>query len=123
MAIFATEQDIYIRQGDTGNVVFTGLPKDKSYLVYQSVYNPETNKIIKEIQATQFDQTTGEALFLYDETLSNSLRVGEWEYGLKICASDGSEDTVLPETQIVDGAIVNSPAPKFTVDYKYVEGE
>ena len=122
MSIFATGQDIYLRQGDTGNITYSGLPTDKAYTVYQSIYDPENNSIIKEIEATNFDQTTGVALFTYDETLSNSLRVGEWEYGLKIC-SGGSEDTVLPQTTIQDGEIINNPAPKFTVDYKYVEGD
>ena len=121
MAVYSTGQNIYLRQGDTGNITFTGLPKDKNYTVYLSVYNPDTEKILKETTATSFTQATGVAIFTFDEDFSNSLPVGEWTYGLKICA-DGSEDTVLPQAYIVDGELVKSPAPAFTVDTKVVEG-
>lgn len=123
MTILSSGQDIYLRQGDTGNVTFSGIPKDKAYSVYLSVYNPDTNTIIQEIEATSFVQATGVALFTIGENESNALPVGEWEYGLKICAN-GSEDTVLPRSYIDDeGELVNEPAPKFTVDYKYIEGD
>ena len=122
MAILSSGQDIYLRQGDTGNVSFSGIPTDEEYLVYMSVYDPDNNKILSEITATEFDQETGIALFTIDENTSNSLPIGEWEYGLKICIG-GMEDTLLPRSYIDDsGNLVNEQAPKFTVDYKYVEG-
>lgn len=121
MSIFATGQNIYMRQGDTGNITFSGLPKDKNYEVYLSVYNPDENTILKELLAASFTQATGVAIFTFDEDFSNSLPVGDWIYGLKICA-DGSEDTVLPQTSIVNGKLVQSASPTFTVDYKIVEG-
>lgn len=123
MTILTAGQDIYLRQGDTGNLTFEGLPIDKIYMAYLSIYNPETNTIIKEITAYSYknDTDTGVAYFRITATLSNSLPVGEWTYGLKICA-DGSEDTVLPYSYTNDGTVVNDDAPKFTVDYKYVEG-
>lgn len=123
MTILNAGQDIYIRQGDTGNITFSGLPTDKAYDVYLSVYNPDTENIIKEILHTSFTQAEGIALFTIDEDDSNSLPVGEWEYGLKICASDGSEDTVLPRMYVDDeGNLIQEPAPKFIVLDKYVEG-
>ena len=122
MSIFSSGQDLYLRQGDTGNITYKGLPKDKSYNVYLSVYNPDNNSILREKIASSFSQSTGVAIFTFDEDFSNALPVGEWEYGLKICA-DGSEDTILPQTSIVDGEIVQYPAPKFTVDNKVVEGD
>ena len=123
MTILATGQDIYLRQGDTGNITFSGIPKDKAYSVFLSVYNPDTQTIIKEIEDTSFTQATGVVLFAIGEDESNSLPVGEWEYGLKICAN-GSEDTILPRSYIDEtGALINEAAPKFTVDYKYIEGE
>lgn len=122
MTILSSGQNIYLRQGDTGNITFNGIPKDKAYTVYLSVYNPDTNAIIKEIQHTTFTQATGTVLFQLDEDASNSLPVGEWTYGLKICAS-GSEDTILPRTYVDDsGALIQEAPPQFTVDYKYVEG-
>ena len=123
MSIFVTGQNIYMRQGDTGNITFSGLPKDKAYTVYLSVYNPDENTILKELVAASFTQATGVAIFTFNEDFSNSLPVGDWIYGLKICANDGSEDTILPQTSIKDGKLVQSAAPTFTVDYKVVEGE
>ena len=124
MTILSSGQNIYMRQGDTGNISFSGIPTDKAYTVYLSVYNPDTEKIIKEIQHTTFVQAQGQALFKLDETTSNSLPVGDWVYGLKICYSgDGSEDTILPRSYTDDsGELIHDPAPQFTVDYKYVEG-
>jgi hypothetical protein len=124
MTILNAGQDIYIRKGDTGNITFSGLPTDKAYSVYISVYNPDTSTIIKEILHTTFAQATGVVLFKVDEDTSNSLPVGEWEYGLKICASDGSEDTVLPRIYVDEtGSLIQEAAPKFIVLDKYVEGE
>ena len=121
MSMFAAENDIYIRQGDTGNITFTGLPKDHAYSVYMSIYNPDENVIIKELQAASFTQSTGIAVFTLDEDFSNSLPVGDWTWGLKICFN-GTEDTVVPKTSIVNGKIVQGKYPAFTVDYKVTEG-
>ena len=121
MSMFAAENDIYIRQGDTGNITFTGLPKDKAYDVYMSVYNPDENTIITELKAAQFTQSTGIAVFTLDEDFSNALPVGDWSWGLKIC-KDGMEDTVVPKTTIENGKIVQGKYPAFTVDYKVTEG-
>lgn len=122
MSVFSTGQNIYLKQGDTGNITFSGLPTDKAYLVYLSVYNPDNDTILKELQASNFTQNTGVALFTFNEDFSNSLPVGDWTYGLKICAN-GSEDTVLPRVYINDaGELIKESAPEFTVDFKYVEG-
>lgn len=122
MSVFSTGQNIYLRQGDTGNIEFSGLPTDKEYDVYLSVYNPDNERILQEVLAANFVQDTGVALFTFDEDFSNALPVGDWTYGLKICAN-GSEDTVLPRAYINDaGELIKEAAPQFTVDYKYVEG-
>lgn len=121
MAMYAANQDIYIRQGDTGNMVFTGLPKDKAYDVYFSVYNPDENTIIAQLKAYQFTQSTGIAVFLIDEDFSNALPVGDWSWGLKVC-KDGMEDTIVPKTYFENGKIIQGKYPAFTVDYKVAEG-
>ena len=122
MTILAIGKNLYLKQGDTGNVYFNKLPKDKPYDVYLSVYDPDTNNILNETQATTYTQATGQAYFGISEDFSNGLPVGDWEYGLKICY-DGTEDTVLPRAYLDEsGALVKEAAPKITVDYKYVEG-
>lgn len=114
--------NIYLHKGDTGNIGISGIPTDKSYSVYMSIYNEDANNILQEILLSNYIQANGTGTFIIDEETSNSLSVGEWVYAIKICAS-GSEDTIIPKTRVEDGVIVNYPAPKFTVDYKYVEGE
>lgn len=122
MSVFSTGQNIYLRQGDTGNITFSGLPTDEDYSVYLSVYNPDNDRILQETLAAEFDRVEGVALFTFNEDFSNGLPVGDWTYGLKICAN-GTEDTVLPRAYINDaGELIKEPAPQFTVDYKYVEG-
>lgn len=124
MSIFASteKKNIYMRQGDTGNIFVEGFPTDKDYTVYFSIYNPDENKILAEITAATFAQATGQAIFTFDETFSNSLPVGDWIYGIKICAS-GMEDTLIPKTTIENGKIKQEPYPTFTVDYKIAEGD
>lgn len=134
MTILTSGQNIYLRQGDTGNLTFQGLPADKKYTAYLSIYNEETNAISKEFKSYDYKTNTtgsngsavGVAYFKITAELSNSLEVGEWKYGLKVCATDAnglSEDTVIPRSYKDDeGNIINEEAPTFTVDYKYVEG-
>ena len=123
MTILSTgEKSLYIKQGDTGNLYFRGLPKDKAYDVYFSIYDPDNYTIIKETQANVFAQAAGEAYFAIDEDFSNALPVGDWVYGLKICFN-GSEDTILPRAYIdEDGNLVKENAPEIHIDNKYVEG-
>lgn len=120
MTILNNGKNIYLKQGDTGNITFKGIPTDKNYSVFMSIYNEDTNTILKEITATSVIGDT--ALFAIGEDESNSLPVGDWVYALKICA-DGSEDTVIPLVRVENGTIIKDNAPEFTVDYKYVEGE
>lgn len=87
-----------------------------------SIFDEDGEKIIKERQATSFTQSTGKALFIFDEDFSNDLKVGEFTYALKICAN-GSEDTVIPETKLENGAYIKEAAPSFVVYSKRVEGD
>lgn len=122
MTLLNEGKDLFIRQGDTGNVIFKGLPTDKNYGVYFSIYNPDTYKIIKELQGT-FTQATGTVVFAFGVDFTDDIPVGEWEYGLKICAG-GTEDTILPRAYTNEqGELIREPAPKFTVWDKVVEGD
>ena len=123
MAVFSSNnKDLWMYKGDTGNILFTGLPKDKLYTVYLSIFDEDGDKILNEIAATSFNQSTGVASFIIDETISNDFKVGEFTYALKICA-DGSEDTVIPETKLENGIYSQEAAPSFTVYAKRVEGD
>ena len=114
--------NLFIRQGDTGNVSYSNLPKDKDYDVYFSVYDTDTYKIIKEIEGV-FNQADGTVLFTFGTSFTDDIPVGEWGYGLKICA-DGTEDTILPRAYTNEaGELVRDDAPMFTVWEKVAEGD
>ena len=121
MTLLNEGKNLYLRQGDTGNIKYTNLPKDQNYSVYHSIYDPDTYKILGEIQGT-FTQATGEVEFTFGTSYTDTLPVGDWEYGLKICAGD-TEDTILPRAYTNDqGELVREPAPTFTVWDKVTEG-
>lgn len=125
MTVLAALQDVYIKKGDTGNLEFDGLPTDEEYSVHLSIYDTENNKILKEIEGN-FDQGEGKAIFYFSKAISDSLPVGDWGYGLKISISgvNGMEDTLIPRAYIDENdTLITEPMPKFTVDYKFVEGE
>lgn len=121
MAIFANGKNLWMYKGDTGQVAFSGLPTDKLYNVYMSIYDENTNTIKDEIQGV-FNQSDGVVLVTMDKTTSDKLVVGEFTYALKGCY-DGSEDTWIPETKLVNNEYVQEAAPTFTVLYKHVEGD
>lgn len=122
MTLFYNGKNLWLYKGDTGNIKFSGLPTDKIYTAYLSVYDEDSERIIMETPSVGYDQTNGVAYFVIDEGSSNKLSIGEFTYALKLCAN-GSEDTVIPETVLVDGVYTQMPAPSFSVYAKRVEGE
>lgn len=119
--IIVTEKNIWMRQGDSGQVVFGGLPTDKAYSVYQALINPDTGKIVKEFTALNFNQNTGEATFIYAPSATDDIPPAEYNYALKICFEQ-QEDTLIPEIVIQDGYVIEQAAPIFIVAEKCVEG-
>ena len=121
MTILNEGKNLFLRQGDTGNITYKNLPTDQNYSVYHSIYDPDTYKILGEIQGA-FTQATGVVIFTFGTTYTDTLPVGEWEYGLKICAN-GTEDTILPRAYTNDdGELIREAAPTFTVWEKVTEG-
>ena len=97
--------------GDSGSVTISGLPTDsQNYVVYIEIKGK--TKIEKNIALN------GESLCVFSFTPeeTESLGVGNWEYGVKICNPDlNIEDTLIPDLRISNKAI-------FTVYPKRVEG-
>ena len=122
MTLLSEVKNLYIRKGDTGQVTFTGLPQDKLYSLYLSIYDPDKYKIIKEISGL-YTQAEGTVTFSFSSSITDDLPVGEWEYAVKMCDLDGTEDTIVPRAYVDDaGKIVVEEAPAFTVGEKLVEG-
>ena len=122
MSIYAdSNRNVILYKGDTGNLIFSGLPKDKAYTCYFSINNDENGAILLEKEATEFNQQSGSARVTIDETTSNSLPVGEWSYSLKMCYGT-TENTVFPTINVTGGIIIQQTPPTFTVLDKRVEG-
>lgn len=123
MSIFVSNNgDITLYNGDTGNIIFSGLPKDKAYTCYFSVNNDETGAILLEKTATEFNQNSGSARVTIDKNTSNNLPVGEWSYSFKMCYG-GTENTMLPAIKLINGVVQPQTPSGFTVLDKRVEGE
>ena len=41
MTIYSVGQNIYLMNGDTGQITFKGLPTDKIYTAYMSIFDAE----------------------------------------------------------------------------------
>lgn len=122
MALLNEGKNLYIRKGDTGNIIFKNLPTDNNYSVYFSIYDPDTFKILKEVEGV-YTQASGIVVFTFGTTITDTLPVGDWEYGLKICYN-GAEDTILPRAYTNEsGELIKDPAPTFTVWDKVTEGD
>lgn len=118
MAIYSAKDTIFLRKGDSGNIVINGLPTDKNYTVYLSVVD-ENEQIIKEWYKDTNKNTT--VTFSLSASDTDSIPVNDYTYGIKIC-NNGQEDTLIPRTNIENGKIKQYPAPAFIVGEKYVEG-
>lgn len=118
--IRVTENGIWMRQGDSGNIGFDGLPTDKNYVPYLSLFNEETQKIVKEFTGI-FDQNAGSADFAFIPESTDDVPVGEYTYAFKLCYGQ-QEDTLIPEVTVEDGTIIEQAAPNFTIAVKRAEG-
>nr|DAX84368.1 MAG TPA: hypothetical protein [Caudoviricetes sp.] len=98
--IVDTNGNITLVQGDSGNLVITGLPIDKNYTVYFAIQDENRKPIGEELRLeTQKQQSINfEILSALTDLLS--VRVGEetatYYYGIKLCSKeDFLEDTLL----------------------------
>lgn len=126
MTIYVSGQDIYLWQGDSGNIVFDGLPVDKDYTVYFSISSIETNKQIVEEISLQSERRK-KVTFTLDSDYTNQLKVPtneskiSYQYGLKIC-NGTEEETLIPEVDTTGDKPIFKKAPKVIVHQKVVEG-
>lgn len=106
---------IKLRQGDTCNIKFSGLPFDKSYTFYWAVYDLETKKTIGQELGFKGNLRSSIVLGLSAQ-FTNQLKVGKGEDystyggGLKMCSNDGTELTldlwtVIVEPRCIEGDI------------------
>lgn len=91
--------NITLVQGDSGQLVVNGLPTDKEYIVYFAIQDENRKPIGEEIQVSANKAST--VVFVLLGSLTDLLTVKKGEdiaiyyYGVKICTTDGTEDTLL----------------------------
>lgn len=126
MAVYVSGFDIHFWRGDTGNIVFEGLPVDKDYTVYFSVTDIETGKKVVDELSLQSERRNKVTFFLSaDYTNQFKVPAGEnkttYQYGLKICTGN-EEHTLLPEVEVTNEKVTFKKAPKVYVYQQFVEG-
>lgn len=122
------ETDLQMYCGDTGSLRIDGLPVDKNYKVYFEVTRASSLEKIFEIMV----EARGESSVIFDISAENSnlltvknINAPEIFYwGVKICDEDGTEDTLLPKTEVdpETGLATFAKPYKLFVNYKMVEG-
>lgn len=91
--------NITVIQGDSGQLVINGIPIDKNYSVYFAVQDENRKPIGGEIFVNSNKNSS--VVFILTAGLTDLLIVKKGEefatyyYGIKICSSDGIEDTLL----------------------------
>lgn len=90
---------IYIRQGDSGEIVISGLDTSKNYSVYFAIKNEKRETIGDEICVNS--NYLPKVKFSLTSTFTDLLKVPNDEdfeiyyYGIKLCEGDTMEDTLL----------------------------
>lgn len=101
MAFIVDENgEITMVQGDSGELVVTGLPTDKNYKVYFAIQDKDRNPVGDELSIDSNQSSS--VVFALTGNLTDLLEVdkksknAKYYYGVKVCSStDSTEDTVI----------------------------
>lgn len=116
--------NITLVQGDSGRYTIKGLPTDKDYTVYFSIYNEKRNAMGAEVSVqTNYSDTVSFVLSpaLTDLlTVKKSQETATYYFGIKVCYEDTDGTTLEDTVTIEDGDI--GDLNTMTVYPKKVEG-
>lgn len=126
MTIYVQNNDIHLRQGDSGNICISGLVTDNNYSVYFAVSEPETNKIVAEELVVKSEFR--DIVYLpISAAFTDKLIVPEgesravYQYSIKICIGK-DERTVSPGVDLSGNMPKFNKAHKLHVYTKLAEG-
>ena len=100
---------IYIHQGDSGEIVVSGISTDKDYTVYFAVKDTDRNTIGSELSVNSNYQSY--VTFVLSGDFTDLLTVDDdeefavYHYGLKMC----SEDDLIEDTLFVVNSDYGQP--------------
>lgn len=90
--------NITLIQGDSGQLVVNGLPTDKNYTVYFAIQDKNRKPIGSEIsvETNKNSSVTFNLLGSFTDLLlvNKGEETATYYYGVKICTTDGFEDTL-----------------------------
>lgn len=108
--------NITLVQGDSGQLVVNDLPTDKDYTVYFAIQDEHRKPIGGEISVNA--NKASFVVFVITGDLTNMLTLKKDEdiaiyyYGIKICTSDGIEDTLILGNSSIDDKNTITVYPK-----------
>ena len=90
--------DLYMFQGDTGNIRVNGIPTSRNYVIYFQLNDMDGNE---KFHLERQSEHHSEVVFPISTEISDSLDVGQYCYAVKLCYYDceheiTSEETVIP---------------------------
>jgi hypothetical protein len=90
--------DLYMFQGDTGNIKVQGIPETINYMVYFEVRSMDGSQVIFEKQVECNHKR--EVVIPISASDTDNIQPGTYCYAVKLCsptcAGDFSEETVIP---------------------------
>lgn len=89
--------DLYMYQGDTGNIKIKGIPETGNYSVYLQVSTENGEKMFELMVSSEYHH---EVIFTIGTDISDNLEPGNYCYAVKLCYENEfgmvSEETVIP---------------------------
>lgn len=114
--------DIDLVQGDSGEILISGIPTDRNYKVFFSIYNSVGEIIGNEVNV--YSNKSDEVILNIPSSLTDLLNVTggidsteEYYYGIKLC----DEENNTEDTQYINGGQIGD-LNRITVYPKKVEG-
>lgn len=94
--------DLYMYQGDTGNVVIKGIPDVNDYTIYFQVSTLEGEKIFELSKNSNYQDRV---VFGFASSLTDNVEPGTYCYAVKLCTKtilgDYTEETLIPNLKCV----------------------
>lgn len=85
--------DLYMYQGDSGNITLKGIPTTGNFNVHLDIYDATGNVFYhKEIMS----ENRCHVSIGISATESDTFEVGNHYYAVKLCLMNGTEETVIP---------------------------
>lgn len=113
--------DLYMYQGDSGNITIKGLPPTENFNVHLDIYNDAGDVFYhNEVMSEHHHHV----VFPISANESDEFEVGNHFYAVKLCLLNGTEETVIPPLKNTSMTPTNfKNKALFMVYPKQIEGD